>query len=204
MNPLPGFATFGTAGFTADTSSFSFKGAYVKGLANRHFAGIPNRNSIAALHESTHLRVRESSGDASTCGGESASAPFNRGLEWWRRRGRILRLGLPRRERERMRAADRDACHGWSRGGAVLFKRIPKKNSRRARRAAWWPRCAARRWRAVDRGADSAAVPSHAAGRVASSAPKQTRARGAAAAAKASTVYFSFSSRLVSSCRRRT
>ena len=55
MNPLPGFATFGTAGFTADTSSFSFKGAYVKGLANRHFAGIPNRKSIAALHESTHL-----------------------------------------------------------------------------------------------------------------------------------------------------
>jgi len=75
---------------------------------------------------------------------------------------------------------------------------------RRARRAAWWPRYAARRWRAVDRGADSAAAPSHAAGRVASSAPKQTRARGAAAAAKASTVYFSFSSRLVSSCRRRT
>ena len=73
-----------------------------------------------------------------------------------------------------------------------------------ARRAAWWPRCAARRWRAVDRGADSAAAPSHAAGRVASSAPKQTRARGAAAAAKTSTVYFSFSSRLVSSCRRRT
>ena len=55
MNPFPGFATFGTAGFTADASSFSFKGAYVKGLANRHFAGIPNRNSIAALHESTHL-----------------------------------------------------------------------------------------------------------------------------------------------------
>ena len=74
----------------------------------------------------------------------------------------------------------------------------------RARRAAWWPRCAARRWRAVDRGADSAAAPSHAAGRVASSAPKQTRARGAAAAAKTSAVYFSFSSRLVSSCRRRT
>ena len=69
MNPFPGFATFGTAGFTADASSFSFKGAYVKGLANRHFAGIPNRNSIAALHESTHLRVRESSGDALTCGG---------------------------------------------------------------------------------------------------------------------------------------
>ena len=55
MNPFPGFATFGTAGFTADASSFSFKEAYVKGLANRHFAGIPNRNSIAALHESTHL-----------------------------------------------------------------------------------------------------------------------------------------------------
>uniref|UniRef100_A0A7S3TIM9 Uncharacterized protein n=1 Tax=Emiliania huxleyi TaxID=2903 RepID=A0A7S3TIM9_EMIHU len=122
MNPFPGFATFGTAGFTADASSFSFKGAYVKGLANRHFAGIPNRNSIAALHESTHLRVRESSGDASTCGGESASAPFNRGLEWWRKRGRILRLGLPRRERERMRAADRDACHGWSRGSSPFQK----------------------------------------------------------------------------------
>ena len=74
MNPLPGFATFGTAGFTADASSFSFKGAYVKGLANRHFAGIPNRNSIAALHESTHLRVRESSGDASTCGGGKCKA----------------------------------------------------------------------------------------------------------------------------------
>ena len=56
---------------------------------------------------------------------------------------------------------------------------------------------AARCWRAVDRGADSAATPSPAARRVASSAPKQTRARGAAAAAKASTVYFSFSSRLV-------
>ena len=78
----------------------------------------------------------------------------------------------------------------------VCFK---KKKLQRARRAAWWPRCAARRWRAVDRGADSAAAPSHAAGRVASSAPKQTRARGAAAAAKTSTVYFSFSSRLVSS-----
>ena len=43
MNPFPGFATFGTAGFTADASSFSFKGAYVKGLANRHFAGIPKQ-----------------------------------------------------------------------------------------------------------------------------------------------------------------
>ena len=86
----------------------------------------------------------------------------------------------------------------------LVTKSKTKKKLRRARRAAWWPRCAARRWRAVDRGADSAAAPSHAAGRVASSAPKQTRARGAAAAAKTSAVYFSFSSRLVSSCRRRT
>ena len=73
----------------------------------------------------------------------------------------------------------------------------------RRRRAAWWPRCAARRWRAVDRGADSAAAPSHAAGRVASSAPRQTRDRGAAAAAKNINVNFPFSSRLVSSCRGR-
>ena len=88
--------------------------------------------------------------------------------------------------------------------GALKKKKKKNINGRRARRAAWWPRCAARRWRAVDRGADSAAAPSHAAGRVASSAPKQTRARGAAAAAKTTNVYFSFSSRLVSSCRRRT
>ena len=46
-------------------------------------------------------------------------------------------------------------------------------------RAAWWPRCAARRWRAADRGADPAAAPSRAAGRGAASAPKRTRARGA-------------------------
>ena len=73
------------------------------------------------------------------------------------------------------------------------------KKIRRARRAAWWPRCAARCWRAADRGADSAAAPSHAAGRVASSAPKQTRARGAAAAAKTTTpqLLLLFSSRLV-------
>ena len=69
----------------------------------------------------------------------------------------------------------------------ITSKAKLKRKGRRARRAAWWPRCAARRWRAVDRGADSAAAPSHAAGRVASSAPKQTRARGAAAAAKTST-----------------
>ena len=59
---------------------------------------------------------------------------------------------------------------------------------------------AARCWRAVDRGSDSAATPSPAARRAASSAPKQTRARGAAAAAKTSTS----TSLLVSSCRRRT
>ena len=77
--------------------------------------------------------------------------------------------------------------------------KLKKEKIRRARRAAWWPRCAARRWRAVDRGADSAAAPSHAARRVASSAPKQTRARGAAAAAKTSTpqLLLLFSSRLV-------
>ena len=56
---------------------------------------------------------------------------------------------------------------------------------------------AARCWRAVDRGADSAATPSPAARRVASSAPKQTRARGAAAAAKNINFYFSSLSRLV-------
>ena len=65
--------------------------------------------------------------------------------------------------------------------------------------AAWWPRCAARRWRAADRGADPAAAPSRAAGRGAASAPKRTRARGAAAAAKTSTpqLLLLFSSRLV-------
>ena len=63
---------------------------------------------------------------------------------------------------------------------------------------------AARCWRAVDRGADSAATPSPAARRVASSAPKQTRARGAAAAAKTSTsTSLLFSSRLVAGAHAR-
>ena len=116
------------------------------------------------------------------------------------RSGGYCKISRKRRERVERKMIRRLHWQGYD----WQAKKWKCKKLRRARRAAWWPRCAARCWRAVDRGADSAAAPSHAAGRVASSAPKQTRARGAAAAAKTSTVCFSFSSRLVSSCRRRT